>query len=429
MLDLDGTTSALTTTRPASSGVASRRWVAALAWALFGLCLGVGFLLVGRGTGRAMQESLAPGTCVANGAKSAEAEVVAGAPARVQTRLAISCRPVTAPLHVALVMDGSEAMSGTLKNQIQAQAAELVRALRLPANPTTKMAVIEYSDRVRRHSDLTNDEARLLTAVARTGARGKPMIELGLREALALLQAERQAAGAPAELSEVIVLLSNGRNEKGCSAAVTAAAEAKANRILVLAACVSAGCELDCLRQVATAPRYAFVMPDQKANLIDVLRRGQRQVAVTIVDLLLTEELRLPYVLDSGSPAPDWVSDDRLELRWRFGSVSAEEELTVGYSVETMTPGEQEVGVRSRAVFTNSVGWRGEFIFPQPRIRVLPPPETAEPTATEEATAPVPTPSPSEEPTAPPVLTPGPGTRLSLPWLGRSASLERNNRG
>ncbi len=387
----------------------------------FSLLLGCLALLILAGPSQRAAADLPPsGRCVASGDKTAAAEVAAGQSAWVQAWLNIACGPVTAPLHVALVLDGSEAMSGTLKNDIHAQAAAIVRGMQLPANPETRLAVVEFNDRARRLADLTNDQAALLQAVEKSGARGKPAMERGLAEAVALLEAGRRLVSTPAALTEAIVLVSNGRNEKGCSAAVDAAQAAKSGRILVLTSCVSAGCELDCLRQVATAPRYAYPKDEAgQAALMDTLRRGQRQTAVSVVDLVIRDELRLAYLADSGTPVPDWVSADRKELRWRATAIPSAG-LTISFQVETgpTDVGEQPVSVDARALYTNSIGWSGEFVFPVPVIRVLPPSASATPTESPPASA-TPEPTSAPGPTATPTATGSAGGRLFLPWLGR----------
>ncbi len=362
-----------------------------------------------------------PGACVASGDKTAAAEVVAGQPAWVRTHLSVACTPVTAPMHVVLVQDGSEAMSGTLKNDIHVQAAAMVRGLALPANPTTRVAVVEYGDRARRLLDLSNDPVAVLQAVEKSGARGKPAIERGLTEAVAVLDAGRQAIGASAALVEAIVLLSNGRNEKGCSAAVSAADEAKKQRILLLASCVSAGCELDCLRQVATAPRYAYGAADEEqAALLEALRRGRRQTAVSVVDLSVRDRLRLAYVPGSGNPAPDYVSADRKTLHWRASGLPSTG-ITISFEVGTGPDdiGEQAVSAWAEAAFTNSLGWSGVFTFPVPQIRVVAPPPTAVSTASPTASHEWPTATVTTVPTAEPTSAEPARGRVFLPWLGR----------
>jgi Mg-chelatase subunit ChlD len=373
----------------------------------------------------------AAGQCVASYDKRAAESVAAGEAAWVRASLRVSCGAITAPLHVVLAQDGSTAMSGTLKTDMHNQAVKIVRGLHLGTNPTTQVASVEFNEKAKRLIGLTNDEAAAVIAVQRSGARGKTMIEVGIDEAAQVIEEGRAAMGHPPDLTDVLLVLANGRNDKGCSAAVDAANKAKAKNILLIVSCVSADCEVDCLRQVASSPRY-FYFAENVDNLIDALQRAQRLVPVRVTDLRITDRLAMPYVRDSGEPPPSSVSPDGKELFWQSDSLPLEG-ITLTYLVDPgRQPGLYPVSFESRAVYTNSVGESAGIEFPVPMVRV----REETPVATDTATvAPTetrpPEDTPTAEPTAEPTVTPTgalPGCAIYVPVVARDAELGAGER-
>jgi hypothetical protein len=405
--------------------ITSRRAVGAVLLMGAILLFGLGALAEARPVGILSRQAPAlptpaAGACVAAGEKSATNRVALGSPAGVTLSLRTACGAITAPLHVALVMDGSAAMiSGTLKTDQKNAAQTIVRGLDLPANDLTQVAVVEFNDHARRLIDLSNDEAAVLAAVQRVEAKGKTMIEVGIDEGVKAIEGGRGAA----KVNEVIIVMTNGRNEKGCSAAVSAADKAKSKSILMMSMCIAADCDNLCVQSLATSVRR-FYWRDDVEKLVQDLRRLQTRVAVTINKLVVSDRLppNIQLVPGSAAPPPRSISPAGDVLVWESDQLPADG-VTLTYRVVPQELGRHPANVEAVAMFTNTVGWTGSFAFAVPVIEVVTPPtpgHTPPPTATAtHLPPPTTTATPSPVPSAP---TESPRRAIYLPSLWRNVA-------
>ncbi len=311
--------------------------------------------------------------CVAEAERKVDHRfLLLGETTAVTTRATVLCAAVTRPHNVAFVMDGSQRMEGQPREDMIAAAAELVRDMSLGANPYTKVGVVEFNDRARELTVLSNEEARVLRAVRRVGASGATAIEEGLGQGVALLKRGRRSADLPKVAPyEVVLLFSQGHNDLGCIPALTVARKAKSQGMLVVTVCVGTGCDSSCMRRIASSPRYHFRLWDLSQFLHLFLGRNS-YVRVTPHNVTITDELPANMQLVPGSavPEPDQVAD--YTWRWRFDDVPTDG-VTVTYQLMPLEPGWHPTSLSLSGRFYDSVGGSGGFTLSTPDALVLRP--------------------------------------------------------
>jgi Mg-chelatase subunit ChlD len=233
------------------------------------------------------------------------ATVRLGEQTQVTMTLSADCPMVPYPLHVPFVLDRSGSMAGNKLAEMKTAAREAITGLQLDRNPAFKVAVISFAEQANTDTGLTNSSGRAISAIARLRASGGKAIDSGIdraRQVLAL--AARHPNLDDLTITDVMVVFSDGRNDRGRGPVQAAAARAKARGILVIAVCVGHNCDTTTMRRLASGPRYYF-----EARRSSQLAGAIRQIIRGIIDLHLrrltiTDVLpgSINYVEDSAWP-------------------------------------------------------------------------------------------------------------------------------
>jgi len=125
------------------------------------------------------------------------------------------------------------------------------------------------------------------------GANGGTRIDMGILEGMKVL---RQGRGGEKDITEVMVVLSDGGNNAGCEPVLQAARQARAQGVLMISICVGSGCDAQCMRQVASSPRYYF-----EAESASALR--------TVFQQIRDIHPRLPVVMVTKSEETETLKD------------------------------------------------------------------------------------------------------------------------
>lgn len=330
---------------------------------------------------------------------------------KIALRSHFVCPAVRCPLHLVFVLDGSGSMAGSPMKEMKQAAIELVRSLDMLNNPDTQVGIVAFNSQARAYTSLTNNEARVVSAIGKVSAGGGSAIDLGIREGLKVLL--RGGSRGRTCHSDVMVVLSDGQNDAGCAPVLQAANTVKGQGILLITVCVSSRCDEQCMRQAATSPRY-FYKVENARQLEQVLaeirdRIGALAIAQLRIRDVLPDNMRL--VPDSIVPDPEDVSVAGDVVDWVIPWVPRDG-VTVSLEVEPLEPGYWPTNVEATGELWDVNGDTGTHTFSVPWVKVLEaqPHPTSAVTRTPSAT---PTPTPTSTPT--PTATPQRPRPLYLP--------------
>jgi len=343
--------------------------------------------------------------------------VLLGETVTVTLTVLATCRS-NQPLHVVLVLDGSGSMAGEPSQTMKAAATRLIELLDLAYQPDRRIGVVQFNSAATRLCELTNDPQRAKGCVRHVAANGGSAIDTGIREGMEVLIRGRSATSA----RELMMLFSDGGNNAGCPPVLAAANQVKGMGVLLATVCVGTGCDVACVRQAATSPRYYSAVQSASGlsgvfdQVLDqVLDVGVRKL--TVVDKL-AEGIR--YVPNSARPDTVELSPAGDQLTWQTVNVP-KEGVTYTFRAEPRLAGSRPISMRATGEHVDRLGRKGSFDFPMPHVTVLMPshlmtPVPAPPTPTHTPLPPTPTGGP---PSATPTATAMPKT-LWLPKLDRS---------
>lgn len=216
--------------------------------------------------------------------------------------------------------------------------------------------------------------------------------------------------------SETMIVFSDGLSDDGCREAIKAAWDAKGKGVGVVSVCVGRHCDEQCMRELASSPRY-YCSIDEFNRVVEMLRRIRGEIKdVVLKSLAVTERLpqNMRYVTGSAEPDPWQLSPDEQTLQWITRYVP-KDGVTFTLRVEPQELGRQVANHEAVAEFTNNLNWSGTAVFPVPQVEIEKRPSaTPTCTATQTATA-DPTVAPPPSPTGSP-----PSNQVFLPRLARS---------
>jgi Mg-chelatase subunit ChlD len=310
------------------------------------------------------------------------------------------------PLHIVLVLDGSGSMQGQKTRQMKIAAARLIRGLEMKEYPSTKVGVVEFNSQARRLTSLTNNENQAIGAVNKVQASGGTRIDLGIMEGLRVLSQGRQGIDRNS-LTEVMVVLSDGGNNAGCSPVLSAARKARGQGVLLISVCVGNDCDEQCMRQVASGPRYYF-RAENAGQLQAVFERIRDRILkinlrkLTVVDTLPSWMEYIPGSADPPQTAPD---NPAQWLKWEDVYVPADG-VTYAFKVRPLKTGYMPTNAGATGELVDNKGRTRSWDFQIPWVTVLQP----EPLSTAATPPPTPTftPVPTDTPTPTPTITPSP---------------------
>ncbi|MFN2252355.1 MAG: vWA domain-containing protein [Anaerolineae bacterium] len=316
------------------------------------------------------------------------------------------------PEHIAFVMDSSASMVGTAAQDMRDATAQLVSTLGLDDHPWTYVSVIEFNSSGRRLCPLSNDELRVIGAIKRVEPRssgtpvsrpprhdepdGNTRLDLGIRDGLRILRVGRHGVDVePDELTEVMVVVSDGRNDEGCRPVLNEVRKAQGQGVLVIAACAGADCDEQCMRQVASSPRYFFTT-ENLSSLWTLFERIRDQIRKINIRQLEVEETLPPHMaLVSGSVDPRQAEPDDVDRRLLWRDVYVPQEgVTYTLKARPLRAGYLPANELAVGRLIDNKGRGKTWTFDVPWVTVLAPTPAAVPLVTAHPYPPTVTPRP-----------------------------------
>ncbi len=341
-------------------------------------------------------------SCVAVNRKDASPKVILlGETVDITLTVTALCAGEQFPLHIVLVLDGSGSMAGEPNREMKKAARQLVQRLNMKDNPATQVGVVMFNSAAKILCQLTNRSGTASGCVGRVGAAGGTNIGEGINAGLRVLQKGRQGIGDPDAIREVMVVLSDGEDNQGCGNVQAAAGKVKAQGILLITVCVGTSCDAQCMRQVATSPRYFFEArsASQLANVFEQIRRQIQSILLKSLKVVDNLPPNMVLVEGSAEPAPNSTGPNNDQLEWRTSFVPREG-VTFSFKVKPQEVGHWPTNNGAWGEFTDNKSRKGTFDFRDPYILVLNP----RPLST--STVPPPPPTPTNTPTVGPTVTP-----------------------
>jgi Mg-chelatase subunit ChlD len=161
------------------------------------------------------------------------------------------CLPKSRHADVALVIDTSSSMTGEKLRAAQSAARLFVDRLRLPLD---RAAVIGFNSAARLAVGLTGDRAALIRAIDGLAVETGTVVDAGIQAGHAELMAGRDRENTP-----VLVLLTDGQNNRGPGPVLAAAEAARADGIVIFTVALGDTADLATLQAVAGDPARAYV--------------------------------------------------------------------------------------------------------------------------------------------------------------------------
>jgi len=321
-------------------------------------------------------------------------------------------------MHIAFVLDASGNLSASSNRQMKTAAVEVIRGLEMDEYPHTKVGVAAFDSAGRTLSTLTIDERRAETAVNRVDHEGGARIDLGLQEGDRML---RRGRGGSNDITEAMILMSNGHADVGDAQVLAAARQVKSQGILVIAVCVGNDCDEQLMRRLASSPRYYF-----RVENIGALRGVFQQVRERIININLkklvvrdTLSPYMAYVAGSAVPEPSEPPSPFDWLEWTDVYIP-KEGVTYTFKVRPTVAGYMPTNAEAWGELTDNKDRTKDWTFPVPWVTVLDPDALPTPdwTATLAPTA-TSTPEPSPTPTDAYRLR-----RIFVPYAVRSSGVD-----
>jgi hypothetical protein len=192
------------------------------------------------------------------------------------------------------------------------------------------------------------------------------------------------------EITEVLVLMSDGNDPDGCGPALDEARRLRGDGVLMVSVCVGHVCREACVRQLASSPRYYF-RAENAAGLQSIFRQILDRiinVGVRRLEIVEVPADGIDVLVDAAVPAPDEVDAGTGALKWRAVYVPRDG-ITVTYRARALTAGTMPLASSSGGTLVDNKGRSGTFRFEElwltalqpdvlsaPRLGPAPPPGT-----------------------------------------------------
>ena len=300
-------------------------------------------------------------------------------PVSVEVGLEIECNP-RSPVDVALVVDVSSSMRGLPLDSAKAAATVFVEQMDLTVD---QVALISFSNQAALRQPLSQDQDSILAKIEALVAAGNTNISEAVATARAELNSDRRRLGN----QQVIVLLTDGRPNRGGNPTVQAnAAKAEGIHIVTVGLVGQQGLDSNLLRSMATTPDDYYETPDAMA-LVQIYRNIAAQVGcpnLEITPSTLSFELHdgpttgsLPLTIKNrqGDPIPWTLSEDIPWLSVSQTNGATPVTLTINVDAAGLNSGSYQglltiaspVALNSPQTVTVTLDYRAEVI-------VVPPP-------------------------------------------------------
>jgi len=326
--------------------------------------------------------------CWVTATASAAPEVLlVGEVATMSLAVDSTCPPVIQRTRVVFVVEESRRMAGADGRKARESVMRSMDAFAGALGPEVAFGVVGFGNRARTLAPLTGDVVRAKRAVRRLAASGGARLDLGLEEAVRLI--ERSAPPDADGRTDVLVLVTFGPEVGSRDAAVRASDDALGRGYVVFVACAGPTCDERAMREIARSwsrllerdelddlPRHlifscrcpldASALRTDAVPLCSCLRIILRSLAVT--DSLSADVV---YVEGSAEPALERSSPDGKVLSWEWLYVP--EAFTITYRVRALRPGHVTPRGRGIARFRDRRGNHGSIELDRPAVLVLGP--------------------------------------------------------
>lgn len=342
-------------------------------WSLVGLIAGTvagtAFALGGLGApGVRAQEPL---QCTLTGTKTASpARIRLGETVQVRLSLSATCPPAQyRSADIVVAIDTSLSMSSLGKLQAAQQAAR--RFTDSLDFSLQRMAVLSFYGVGRMLIGLSTDPVAIKAAIdALPVDRGTD-----IANAIDVAQEELSRNGRT-DARPVIILITDGAPNEPASgpeqAAILSANGAKVAGTVIYTIGLGSGAAETLLKQIASGPDHYFFAPGN-----DDLTAIYEQIALvvanyTVRNVGLSDDLAalMPFVAGSGAPAPAVAAD---VLNWGIDPLT-EAPVELVYEIKPTKVGTYPAADRTAARYVDLDGVTREFVFAQPLVEVLDPP-------------------------------------------------------
>lgn len=328
----------------------------------------------------------APSPCVAESERTVQPDLVlVGEAVSVAMHVRVLCPGERVPLHVVFALDTSDSMAGPSERRMREAAIDLVHELSPSESRARRAAVVEFGRGARTVLPMSGDGARVLSAVRRVQSPRRPdgdetAIDRGILEARREIVAARKRFPYTDFITEVMVVLSDGHDPRGCRQALEEARAARLDGILVVAACIGWGCDEDCMRQVAGSPRAYFGTEHAEAfaSLLDVLSGIDLNVVIRQLVIQEAPGEGLAYEPDSAEPRPHLIDRHTGSMRWEFDYVPRDG-VSVTYRARVLLTGQRQVATASSCRFADNHRRPGGCPFPEQWLSAWQPDRLAAP--------------------------------------------------
>lgn len=311
---------------------------------------------------------------------AAPAQVKRGEEVTVQLSISGSCPAQVRKADVVLVIDRSSSMnnltaSGITKISAAKQAARGFVDAMDPA--LVRVGLIVFSRDVEELSYLTNDQAKLRTAIDRfgtqTGTNLVDSLEAGYRMAT--------SAGVRPDAQPILIFMTDGRHNEGNgsppeSAIFPVIAKVHASGLVVHAIGLGQDSDIDepMLRQIAGDPSrfHRSASGDDLGAIFQgiagIIKANVLFKTLTVVDRV---PANMSYVLDSAEPKAAWDPAART-LTWSFTAVPDSGHL-LRFRVRPQEVGRHPTNVEAVGTFRDGFDNEGSKVFPVPQVTVVEP--------------------------------------------------------
>jgi len=294
-----------------------------------------------------------------------------------------TCGVIPYPVHIVLVLDASASMAGEPNEALRNAMVSFVEGIASNHPNNMRLGVVSFAQAGRQLCALTDQFDRVLACIRRVRAQGEGDMGAGLRLVSRTLDAGLGLWPTlpPDNIREVVILVSNG-NAGSCSRAQRERGKLMDQGILLISVCAGRDCDVQCIRSLASSPRYYFLARSIE-QLVDVFRPTSHSAsfgAVFPTRFAVTETLVAGARLIESTvhPTATIIPGQPTRIMWTTTQPPLEG-FTVTYRVQPRAPGYLSLSDGMRGTFRDSRNLDGAFAFAQPWARVLSPPEPADP--------------------------------------------------
>lgn len=309
-----------------------------------------------------------------------------GEEVQVRSRLHADCNGPLIPLHLVLVLDASRSMAGVPLADAKAAASQLIHDLKLSAHPKRLVGVVEFNTSARTLCRLTNQASQAIGCVSKIRASGDTAVDAGIAEGVKVLRAGTGPVEEKIQPLQVMVVLSDGRNNQGCAPVQQEAGRAKNRGIVLATVCSGPLCDTACMRSAAYSSRFYFEAAESGmlTRIFRLIAEQILEVNVRRINLFTVLGPDVAYIAGSADPAPkeepgqdalhQWTAPNQASghLLWSWSSLPSTG-ITVTYRVRPVAPGNVTVASAVGGAFEDSFQRAGTFGAASPRLVVLEP--------------------------------------------------------